>query len=206
MVFDKESPAALSRRKDGADHVRALVTSACHAVGLAYRETNYLTLRRGPYVVAAGLDESLSDAPHVLRGRFVDLFEAGLPVLESVELAPGSRHLLFDLDRAPSPPAVIASACKVLGADATPAGRSGSTRKGRRRSRRSSGSLCEPLPSRSRSIKSRYPRLRSLGCPDRNPVTPLPQRGERPLGGASLNPARPKAFRDQRSDRLTFLT
>ena len=90
------------------------------AVGLAYRETNYLALRRGPYVVAAGLDESLADAPHVLRGHFLDLFQAGLPVLGSVTLAPGSRHLLFDLDRARPPgPAVLASACKTLGAEKT---------------------------------------------------------------------------------------
>ena len=80
-------------------------------------------MRRGPYVVAAGLDESRDDPPAVLRGDFLDLFDARLPIVESVSLAPGSRRLLFDLDRPRPPgPAVLASACKALGAETTPDG------------------------------------------------------------------------------------
>ena len=117
LIYDAASPAALTYRPDGADHLRSLARGACAAAGLEYRETNYLTLRRGPYVIAAGLDESLPDAPRVVRGRFVDLFDARLPILESVALAPGSRRLLRNLDHArPAGPAVLASACKVLGA------------------------------------------------------------------------------------------
>ena len=116
VIYDATSPAALTYRADGAEYLRALARRACAAAGLEYRETNYLSLRRGPYVVAAGLDESLPDAPRVLRGRFVDLFDARLPILESVALTPGSRRLLLDLDRPRPPgPAVLASACKVLG-------------------------------------------------------------------------------------------
>lgn len=119
LLFDRSSPAALAHRREGADHVRGLVRRACESIGLPYRETNYLALRRGPYVVAAGLDESIDGAPHVLRGHFVDLFDARLPVVESVTLRPGSRHFLRDLDRGRSPkPVVLASACKVLGAEA----------------------------------------------------------------------------------------
>jgi hypothetical protein len=120
LIHDTSSPAALTYRGDGADHLRALARRACEAAGLEYRETNYVVLRRGPYVVAAGLDESLPGAPHVVRGHFLDLFDAGLPVLESVALVPSSRHLLLDLDRARRPgPAVLASACKTLGAETT---------------------------------------------------------------------------------------
>jgi hypothetical protein len=123
LIRDASSPAALSRRHDGADRVRELARHACEAIGLEYRETNHLALRRGPYVVAAGLDESLDRPSHVLRGRFINLFDARLPVVESVTLAPGSRHLLLDLDHARvSEPAVLASACKSLGARVTPDG------------------------------------------------------------------------------------
>jgi hypothetical protein len=91
--------------------------------GMSWRETNYLSLRRGPYVVAAGLDESLDGGPHVLRGRFLDLLDAKLAVRESVALEPRSRYLLLDLDRVrPSGPAVLASACKVVGAEKGPDG------------------------------------------------------------------------------------
>ncbi|WP_422927858.1 hypothetical protein [Singulisphaera sp. PoT] len=117
LIYDKASPAALTYQEKGADHIRSLTRQACEAIGLAYQETNHLVVHRGPYVVASGLDESLQGAPLTLTGKFVDLFDAGLPIVKSVELAPGSRRLLFDLDKFPvTDPAVVASACKVLGA------------------------------------------------------------------------------------------
>ncbi len=123
LLYDVASPAALTYRTDGAGHVRGLVEDACRVAGLAYRETNYLSLRRGPYVIAAGLDESLPDAPHTLTGRFLDLFDAELPILETVALVPGSRALLLDLDRVPPQgPVILAAACKTRGAEAPPGG------------------------------------------------------------------------------------
>jgi hypothetical protein len=121
--FDRLSPAALTYQAGGSGVVRALVRSACEAIGLPYRETSYLSLRRGPYVVAAGLDESLEGPPRVLTGHWLNLFDAGLPVRESVRLEPGTRYLLLDLDRPRSPaPSVLASACKTLGAQTAPDG------------------------------------------------------------------------------------
>ncbi len=123
LIYDTVSPAALTYRPDGADHVRQLVQSACSAAQLAYKETNYLALRRGPYVVAAGLDESLSDAPLTLEGRFVDLFEADLPLLSSVALTPGRRAFLLDLDRVQAEsPVILAAGGKTLGTETLPGG------------------------------------------------------------------------------------
>ena len=123
LVYDTASPAALTYQAEGAAHVRTLVQTACRAAGLPYQETNYLALRRGPYLVAAGLDESLPDAPHRLTGRFVDLFDADLPVLSSVALAPGRRFLLLDLDRVKDEtPRILAAACKTLSARSLPGG------------------------------------------------------------------------------------
>jgi hypothetical protein len=123
VIYDPSSPAALTYRRDGADHVREVVKRACESVGLPYRATNHLVLRRGPYVVAAGLDESVAGPPLVLKGRFLDLFDARLSVVETVTLGPGTRKLLLDLDRARTEgPAVLASACKILGAEKQPDG------------------------------------------------------------------------------------
>lgn len=86
-----------------------------------WRETNYLLLRRGKYVIAAGLDESLSAAPKMLRGRLVNLFDPELKVREEVVLAPGSRWFLLDLDHAPAKSsALLASACKALPGSSDP--------------------------------------------------------------------------------------
>ena len=44
----------------------------------------------GPYLIAAGLDESVPDAaPVMLRGRFISLFDPTLAVVTEVALDPG---------------------------------------------------------------------------------------------------------------------
>jgi hypothetical protein len=123
LVYDERSPAALSRDQNGALQVLALVRFACERVGMSYRESNYLTLRRGPYVVAAGLSESRPEGSKVLSGRFLNLFDPNLQVIESVAFTPGSRYFLLDLDRRKSSqPAILAAACKTLGAQVMPDG------------------------------------------------------------------------------------
>jgi hypothetical protein len=123
LFYDQRSPATLAYQKEGAGQIRELVRLACQSTASDYRETNYLLLRRGPYVIAAGLDESVSGEPKVLRGHFINLFDADLPIQSTVKLLPGTRYLLFDVDHPRAPgPSVLASACKVLGAEKTPDG------------------------------------------------------------------------------------
>ncbi|MDQ2712220.1 MAG: hypothetical protein M3Y72_26330, partial [Acidobacteriota bacterium] len=97
------------------DLVRKLAHLAADVVKLRWSESAAIVLRRGPYVIAAGLDESLPHAsPTVLHGRFIDLFDADLPVLTSVTLSPGKRALLFDVDKlASAKPAVAAASSRV---------------------------------------------------------------------------------------------
>lgn len=116
VIYDAASPAALTYKPDGADHVRALVREACAAAGLEYRESDAFTLRRGPYVVAAGIGENSDQKSETLTGSFIDLFDAQLPIRSQVALTPGSRCLLLDLKRVKArAPAVLAAAGKVLG-------------------------------------------------------------------------------------------
>jgi hypothetical protein len=112
----KRKPVSLALSSSGDE---GLVTPLRRAFAARYgprawREQNYLLLRRGPYVIAAVLDESTSDRPLVLRGRFVDLLDPKLPVLTTKKVATGQRALLYDLDRAPEAPAVIASASRIF--------------------------------------------------------------------------------------------
>ena len=72
--------------------------------------------KSGRDIIAAGLEGSSPEAGHELRGRFIDLFAPGLPIVTSVKLNPHSRVLLFDIEQAQKTfPRVLASACKVLG-------------------------------------------------------------------------------------------
>ncbi len=115
LIWLRERPAHFSASADGAAQVVAATQLAAEKIKLAWREKNYLLLRRGPYVVAAGMDESIEAAPRVLDGRFVNLFDAGLRVQNKITLAPGTRQFLLDLDRAHSGKThLLASACKAL--------------------------------------------------------------------------------------------
>jgi hypothetical protein len=73
---------------------------------------NHFRLDRGPYKIAAALDESVSDEPYVLEGSFIDLFDPALPVLSRVSVAPGSQAFLYDLRKAPQAPAILAAASR----------------------------------------------------------------------------------------------
>lgn len=115
LIWLRERPAEFSKSPDGAEQVVSAARDAAAAAGLKWRETNYLLLRRGPYVIGAGMDESLGGPARQLRGRFVSLFDAELKVRREAELAPGSRCFLLDLDTAQKGgPRVLLSACKAL--------------------------------------------------------------------------------------------
>jgi hypothetical protein len=115
VIFQADSPSALTYKGDGADKIRELATKAAAGIGLSWKESNALVLRRGPYVVAAGLDESVPGLNSVvLHGRFVNLFNSELPEESSVTLLPGSRVLLFDLDTVKNAqPEIVAAACRI---------------------------------------------------------------------------------------------
>lgn len=115
VVFASESPAALSRSADGADRVRHWVQTGMDGVGVEWSESNAFVLRRGPYIVAAGLgdvDSTPVGETTVLTGRMIPLFDAGLPTIASYEVVPGSRALLVDLNRVAYDIGVVAAACR----------------------------------------------------------------------------------------------
>jgi len=108
-------PAALARSAEGDAQVASLASAAARRAGLRWRETNHLLVRRGPYVIAAGLDEAGDSAAYELRGRFVSLFDPDLRVSNRFALEPGRRAFLLDLAvLKPKRPQVLAAACKTL--------------------------------------------------------------------------------------------
>ena len=111
----RQNPAQLAGTAEGDARVASIVRQAATEAKLKWRETNYLLLQRGPYVVAAGLDESVSGEPKVLKGKFINLFDPDLRVQNTVEIKPGERYFLRDLGvNARSGPQRLASACKAL--------------------------------------------------------------------------------------------
>lgn len=115
VLWLRENPANLAANVAGDARLAAAVQQAVAAAGANWKETNYLLLRRGPYLIGAGLDESTSDPPKQLTGRFVNLFDPQLRVQHEITLSPGTRYFLLDLDpTSAGQPHVLASACKTL--------------------------------------------------------------------------------------------
>jgi len=96
VVYLRRSPTSIAHDPAGSTWLAEKVKA--NIGRLRWDESSSLVLRRGPYVVAAGLDESDS-APGAIRGRFVDLFDQDLKCVDLVAVQPGSRHLLIDLDK-----------------------------------------------------------------------------------------------------------
>ncbi len=112
VIVAPESPAALAHDPQGADVVLGYVKQARASLGLPWAEGNLLALRRGTYVVAAGMDES-TGAATALPGVFVNLFDGDLPVLTDPVIAPDTRWLFYDLARCPEHPWVIAASGRI---------------------------------------------------------------------------------------------
>ncbi|HNC23331.1 MAG TPA: hypothetical protein PLU52_03930, partial [Opitutaceae bacterium] len=117
----RESPTTFTATWSGALQLTALARAAAARAGLEWRETSYVAVRRGPYRIAVGLEETpVAGAARVLRGRFVDLFDPELKLRREVPLTEGARAFLLDLDAVPtSGPTILAAAGKILltGAD-----------------------------------------------------------------------------------------
>jgi len=115
VVWLRKNPVTLASSVEGAELVVTTVRQAVELAKLKWRETASLILRRGPYVIAAGLDESIAGEPKTLTGKYVNLFDPDLRVLDNVRIVPGSRYFLRDLNAKPlREPELIASACKTL--------------------------------------------------------------------------------------------
>jgi hypothetical protein len=122
VVFVPRSPAALSRDPKGDEIVEELGHQAATSIQLLWKETASLILRRGPYVIAAGLDEGpVQTHTYVLRGRFIDLFDSKQRTTLNPELPPNSRKLLVDLIAAErdGKPRILAAACRIKNVIAT---------------------------------------------------------------------------------------
>ncbi|WP_338044925.1 hypothetical protein [Paenibacillus lignilyticus] len=123
LAYLNVHPAQCALQADVADQLRSTVREALAAAGSSQGQDavasqqwdtmNSMALRRGPYVVAAVLEESVDALPFVLNGMYVDLLNADLPVLHEVAIAPGQQALLYDLSRAGNGVRLVAAASRI---------------------------------------------------------------------------------------------
>ena len=96
LIYLSRRPSLMSRDAFAPKLFYDLVVR--EAKGIAWKAQGSLGLRRGPYVISAGLDET--DAPvSPFVGKYVDLFDPELRVQSTVVVQPNARHFLVDLGR-----------------------------------------------------------------------------------------------------------
>jgi hypothetical protein len=118
VVLVPESPVRFSGSMEADQRLAEIVRRATALAGLTWQETNHLVLRRGPWLIAAGLEDSIGAPSTVLTGRLINLFDPTLALQTRIEVKPATRFFLLDLDAVkpltPPVPRVLASACKAL--------------------------------------------------------------------------------------------
>jgi hypothetical protein len=130
VLYLPQSPSALTYNKSGADVVMKLLQTAAAAIHLALKETNDLVLRRGPYIIAAGLGQESQDTSkpqsgltsHAsIAGDLINLFDADLAETSTVLMNSGTRALLLDVDYfKSSEPRILAASAKITNEQAHP--------------------------------------------------------------------------------------
>lgn len=113
VQFAPQSPTSLGRAPGGGDIVRSMVRMAAASIRLSWKESSALVMRRGPIVIAAGLEQH-SAKSMILRGRYLDLFDANQSIVKVVQLTSGARHLLVDLDKL-TPHTIAAAGARITG-------------------------------------------------------------------------------------------
>ncbi len=120
VLYTAQSPAALTHSPTGAEAIRKLTHQAADAIHLAWTETDALVLRRGPFVIASGLDLP-NGTPTPLQGTFINLFDPHLALRQNPSLAPGERSLLLDPSFYPADqPRILAASARIANLSTSP--------------------------------------------------------------------------------------
>ncbi|MDR0667962.1 MAG: hypothetical protein LBF90_05020 [Prevotellaceae bacterium] len=114
-VLREEPKAFVGKAHHDADYFATLQKAFETAPNTGRLEIkNNLYLERGPYIIAATLDESVSDEPLTLHGLYIDLFNPELPVLQTKIVAPGEQAYLYNIHAVDTTkPAVLCGASRI---------------------------------------------------------------------------------------------
>ena len=94
----KRRPAFLAHTEEGAEAVFKATDDALCKMGYKFTPKNYFLMHRGHYVIAACLNESVSDDSLVLKGRYIDMTDAKFAFNNEISVPVGEERILFDLD------------------------------------------------------------------------------------------------------------
>ncbi len=76
---------------------------------------NHFSLTRGPYEIISVVDENSDGSPYKITGKFIDLFDPEIPVLDEKQVNPGEQAFLYNIRSVgdSKKPQVLATAARV---------------------------------------------------------------------------------------------
>ncbi len=92
------NPAEITFSKEKADEMRSLFGRITGKDGEKPDCKNSISVKRGPYIPVAVLDESVSEEPLTLSGLFADMFDIRYEIIAEKTIAPDENALLFDFE------------------------------------------------------------------------------------------------------------
>lgn len=104
------NPCVFGFNKQNADRFRTFFKKAVPEIEFR----NYLRLRRNEYVIAAVMDESISDTPLTIKGTFADMFTPDFHIVENPVLNPGENGLYCDIASLNAPVYIIGTSLRIL--------------------------------------------------------------------------------------------
>jgi hypothetical protein len=107
-------PASFCLSAEKAVAYREWIHAQLAAEGETWTYGNYLSLRRGPYLIAAVMDESVSGEPLVLKGSFADIYTPDFKLITEKVLRPGENTLLYDLSHCRTDGQIIGASARVF--------------------------------------------------------------------------------------------
>jgi len=76
---------------------------------------NHFALTRGPYEIISVVNENEDQSPYTAKGKFIDLFDPEIPVLDEKQVNPGEQAFLYNIGSVKNPqlPQVLAAAARI---------------------------------------------------------------------------------------------
>jgi len=94
----QQNPKEFVLKQGGDAHYWMAVSKAYSKSGSKLLVKNNFFLERGPYTIASVMQESVSNDSLHIKGKFIDLFDPELTVLNGKTVLPGEQTFLYSLD------------------------------------------------------------------------------------------------------------
>lgn len=116
-------PARICLNKELAQEYRELVREGLRTCSLDWQYRNDLTLRRGPYLISAVMDESVNGEPKRFEGLYADMLENDYRIITDKEVGPDETAILYDFSKIEKDTfRIIGTSARVEEAEATEEG------------------------------------------------------------------------------------